>query len=222
MELGGGLMVYMILAVPVIVAGMVLHFKLKEWGKGRWNILPKCLSTWAVVCVGFLGFVSADGGRDMEKSWILAALLLFLLADGFLEIQFFLGMGVFGAGHLLLIIWILRQGAWSLISLPVWAVFLGLSLLLFQKELREGKNHPKIYLMILYPAILMGMAALAVVLPWKLGIDYLWAGVGAVLFAVSDLMVGKGFFHKLSRSMNYLALSLYYGGIFFLALMIWV
>ncbi len=213
-------MVCIALAVPVIAAGMVLHFKLKEWGKGKWNILPKCLSTWAVVSIGILGMAQGNGA-ELEKGWILAALLLFLAADALLEVQFFLGAAVFGAGHLLLILWILRQDACSLWSFPVWAVLLGLSLLLFQKELKEGKKDPKIYLLILYPAVLMGMAALAVILPWKLGKEYLCAGIGAVLFAVSDLMVGKGFFHPLSKSMSYLALSLYYGGIFFLSLLLW-
>ena len=210
-----------ILVLPVIIVGMILHFKIKEWGKRRWNILPKCLSTWMIVCTGSLGIWARGDSQGLDKKWILAALVLFLLADGFLEVQFFLGAAVFGAGHLLLILWILRQDACSLWSFPVWAVLLGLSLLLFQKELKEGKKDPKIYLLILYPAVLMGMAALAVILPWKLGKEYLCAGIGAVLFAVSDLMVGKGFFHPLSKSMSYLALSLYYGGIFFLSLLLW-
>lgn len=42
-----------ILVLPVIIVGMILHFKIKEWGKRRWNILPKCLSTWMIVCTGF-------------------------------------------------------------------------------------------------------------------------------------------------------------------------
>ena len=76
--------------------------------------------------------------------------------------------------------------------------------------------------MILYPAVLMGMTAVAVMLPAKLGPDYLRAGIGALLFAVSDLMVGKGFFHKLSKLMSVLALSLYYAGIFCISLITWI
>ena len=179
-----------ILVLPVIIVGMILHFKIKEWGKRRWNILPKCLSTWMIVCTGFLGIWARGDSQGLDKKWILAALVLFLLADGFLEVQFFLGMGVFAAGHLILIGWFLTRGA--------------------------------LYAMILYPAVLMGMTAVAVMLPSKLGPDYLRAAVGAVLFAVSDLMVGKGFFNKLSKPMSVLALSLYYAGIFCIALITWI
>ena len=81
-----------ILVIPVIVAGITLHFKIKEWGKQKWNILPKCLSTWMIVCTGFLGIWARGDSQGLDKKWILAALLLFLLADGLLEVQFFLGL----------------------------------------------------------------------------------------------------------------------------------
>ena len=87
-----------ILVIPVIAAGMTLHFKIKEWGKQKWNILPKCLSTWMIVCTGFLGIWARGDSQGLDKKWILAALLLFLLADGLLEIQFFLGDGSFWSG----------------------------------------------------------------------------------------------------------------------------
>ena len=99
---------------------------------------------------------------------------------------------------------------------------MGVSLYLFRRELRGARENPKLYAMILYPAVLMGMTAVAVMLPSKLGPDYLRAAVGAVLFAVSDLMVGKGFFNKLSKPMGVLALSLYYAGIFCIALITWI
>ena len=215
-------MVWMVLAVPVIVTGMILHFKLKEWGRQKWNILPKCLSTWMVVCTGIMGIWTAGDRQGMHKTWILAALVLFLLADGFLEVQFFLGMGVFAAGHLILIVWFLEKGNYSGLSFVLWIVFLGLALLLFRRELEQGKQNPKLYIMILYLAVLMGMAAIAVMLPWQLDSTYSWAAAGAVLFSVSDMMVGKSFFHKLSKPADYLALSLYYTGIFCFSMMTWM
>ena len=211
-----------ILVIPVIAAGITLHFKIKEWGKQKWNILPKCLSTWMIVCTGFLGIWARVDIQGLDKKWILAALLLFLLADGLLEIQFFLGMGVFGAGHLILIGWFLTRGAYTPVSFFWWLLFMGISLYIFRRELEGGKENPWLYAMILYPAVLMGMTAVAVMLPAKLGPDYLRAGIGALLFAVSDLMVGKGFFHKLSKPMSVLALSLYYAGIFCISLITWI
>ena len=145
-----------------------------------------------------------------------------MLADGLLEVQFFLGMGVFGAGHLILIGWFLTRGAYTPVSFFWWLLFMGISLYIFRRELEGGKENPWLYAMILYPAVLMGMTAVAVMLPAKLGPDYLRAGIGALLFAVSDLMVGKGFFHKLSKPMSVLALSLYYAGIFCISLITWI
>lgn len=76
--------------------------------------------------------------------------------------------------------------------------------------------------MILYPAVLMAMTAVAVTLPFIAGAEYTWAAVGAVLFSVSDMMVGKNFFGKLPKKLDYCALSLYYAGIFCLSMMTWV
>lgn len=214
--------IWAVLVIPVIAAGMILHFKIKEWGYGRWNILPKCLSTWMVVCTGILGLWARGDGEGMGKTWILAALVLFLLADGFLELNFFVGMGVFGVGHLLLVGWFLARGVYSPISLLIWLLFMGASLWLFRKELFGGQKNPMLYAMILYPAILMGMAAIAVMLPFQLGNFYIWTAVGALLFVVSDMMVGKGFFRKLSKTADYTALSLYYMGIFCLSMITWM
>ena len=149
-------------------------------------------------------------------------MLLFLLADGLLEVQFFLGMGVFGAGHLILIGWFLTRGALYSCKFFLVAAFYGNFPVYLSQGVRRGKRKSWLYAMILYPAVLMGMTAVAVMLPSKLGPDYLRAAVGAVLFAVSDLMVGKGFFNKLSRPMSVLALSLYYAGIFCISLITWI
>lgn len=211
-----------ILVIPVIAIGMILHFKIREWGKKKWNILPKCLSTWMIVCTGFLGIWARGDSQGLDKKWILAALILFLIADGLLEVQFFGGMGVFGAGHLILIGWFLTRGAYTPVSFFWWLLFMGGSLFIFRMELKGSRENPWLYAMILYPAVLMGMTAVAVMLPVKLGPDYLRAGIGALLFAVSDLMVGKGFFHKLTKSMSVLALSLYYAGIFCISLITWI
>lgn len=209
------------LALPAIIAGMILHRKAEAWGKSNWAILPKCLSTWMIVGNAILGIWAAGDRGGLDKKWILAALILFLMADGFLQVSFFAGMAVFGAGHLVLIAWFLTRGAFHPISILWWILFLGGALLLFRREMERGREKPLLYAMLLYPAVLMGMTAIAVTLPSMLGADYLWAAAGAVLFAVSDLMVGKGFFRKLSPPADALALGLYYAGIFCISMMTW-
>lgn len=68
----------------------------------------------------------------------------------------------------------------------------------------------------------MGMTSIAVMLPLQRGREYLFVAAGAVLFSISDMMVGKSFFHKLSKPADYLALTLYYSGIFCFSLFLWM
>ncbi|MBS6195007.1 MAG: hypothetical protein KH828_05450 [Clostridiales bacterium] len=211
---------WMAAVLPVIVAGGTMHFKMKEQSDKRWNILPKCLATWMMVCTAAVGVFQF--GSDPSGKWILAAMVLFLIADGCLELHFFLGMGVFAAGHLALIIWLALQGHFTLAAIPVWCVCMAGTLILFRRELSRGKEDPRFYLMILYPAVLMAMTAVAVTLPFVAGQEYLWAAVGAFLFSVSDMMVGKSFFGKLPAKLHYWALALYYCGIFCLSMVTWM
>ena len=215
------LWLWCVICIPVMLGCMSMHFKLKEWEKKPWNIIPKCLCTWMVVCTGVLGIRIMGNQQGMEKIWLLAALMLFLLADALLEVQFLAGMAVFGIGHGGLIFWFLGKAALNWKSLVLWVLLWGLALFLFRKELHQGKKNPKLYLMTLYPGVLMGMTSIAVTLPRQLGREYLFAAIGAVLFSISDMMVGKGFFKKLSKPVDYTALSLYYSGIFCFALMMW-
>lgn len=212
-------MLWIVTAVPVITAGAVLHFKLRESVGGKWNILPKCLATWMIFCTALAGILLKDSTSD--TGWIVAALGFFLVADGLLELQFFAGMAVFALGHLLLIGWFVGQKQYTPVSFLVWIVLMALMLRLFGKELSGGKERPTLYLMLLYPAVLMAMASLAVALPFTAGVSYTWMAVGAVLFTASDMFVGKGFFHKLPKRLDHLALGMYYSGIFCLALGVW-
>ena len=210
---------WMATVIPVIGAGGILHFRLKAALQGRWNILPKCLATWMAVCTALAGILRNKG--EEQTGMILAALILFLLADALLELQFFAGMAVFAAGHLLLIIWFAGRGHHTGWNVLLWALLLAASDWVFRKELSRGKEHPGLYLMILYPAVLMAMVSMALTMPFMLGAEYLWAAAGAVLFGISDLMVGKGFFKKLPGRLDFLALAMYYCGIFCLGMITW-
>ena len=86
------LWLWCVICIPVILGCMSMHFKLKEWDKKPWNIVPKCLCTWMVVCTGILGIRFAGNQQGMEKIWLLTALIFFLFADALLEVQFFIGI----------------------------------------------------------------------------------------------------------------------------------
>lgn len=206
---------WMMTAIPVMISGTVLHFRLK----GRLNILPKCLATWMAVCTALEGML-----RHPDQSgsiWMVLAMVLFLLSDALLELQFFAGMAGFAAGHLMLLVWLAGLGTFQGVNLILWAALMAGALWVFRRELTGGRKHPGICLMLLYPAVLMGMISMAVTLPFRNGPGFLWGAAGAVLFGVSDMMVGKSYFRKLPLSMDYLALGLYYCGIYCLAMTTW-
>lgn len=210
---------WMAVVLPVIFSGGLLHCKMKEQKKKVWNLIPKCLPTWMMVCTAIMGVVQFH--QRENDSWILIAMVLFLLADAFLEIRFFLGMGVFAAGHLCLIVWFLQEGHFTLAYLPIWILGMLAMILVFRKELEKGKEDPRLYLMLLYPAVLMGMMAMAVCLPFTAGSRYWWIAIGSVMFVISDMMVGKNFFGHLSEKLGFWALLLYYFGILGIAMMTW-
>lgn len=218
-ETSMGYIFWMAVVVPVIFTGARLHCKMKEQKDKRWNLIPKCLPTWLMVCTAFAGIWQFQ--KREEDLWIFAAMILFLLADALLEIHFFLEMGVFAAGHLALIIWLLIQGHFTFAYVPVWVAGMLLMIWVFRKELERGKEDHRLYLMLLYPAVLMGMMAMAVCLSFTAGKSYGWIAVGSVLFVISDMMVGKKFFGKLPEKLEFGALILYYFGIFCISMMTW-
>lgn len=211
---------WILITAPVIASGTALHNKMKEQSDKRWVILPKCLATWMMVCTALLGTFQFGTGKS--SGWILAAMVLFLIADGLLELRFFPGMAMFAAGHLALIIWFILQRHFTVISVPVWITGMAVVLWLFRKELSGAKEEPKLYLMILYAAVLIGMTAIAVTLPFTAGKTYGWAAAGAVMFSMSDMMVGKNFFKRLPKKLDHWGLRLYYAGIFCLSMMTWM
>jgi uncharacterized membrane protein YhhN len=211
---------WMAAAIPVIAAGCVLHLKLGKETDKKWNILPKCLSTWMIVCTAAVGIY--QHGIENQTRWIMFALFLFFLADGLLEIHFFTGMAFFAAGHLIITGWFIRQGHFTVASVPVWCVLMLGAAYAFRKELENRKRYPYIYLMLFYSAVLMAMVSIALTLPFMEGEHYIWPAVGAALFGISDMFVGKKFFGKSPPCLDFLALPMYYCGIFCLAMTTWV
>lgn len=129
---------WMVVVLPVIAAGGIMHFKMKEQSDKKWNILPKCLATWMMVCTAALGVFQF--GTSDSAGWILAAMVLFLIADACLEIHFFLGMGVFAAGHVALIVWFCMQGYFTMVSVPVWGICMAVTLVLFRRSFPKERR----------------------------------------------------------------------------------
>ena len=147
------------------------------------------------------------GGKSPWESLLFWGLAACCAADCVLEIHFVSGMAAFGAAHVLFIVWILQQGEPVWYSVLVWAALYGITAFLYRKIIPTlGK---KLLPFLLYPAVLMAMASLALVLPFTVGSRYWTAAVGALVFAVSDLLVAKGVLVGNSRACQHFTLALY-------------
>lgn len=131
-----------------------------------------------------------------ERRWLVAALLLSAAGDFFLAVPwwkpaFVFGLGSFLVAHLCFIatLWPLRGGVtagrWVLIAALV-AAILGMLTRFWPKLVSAGMTVPVIVYMVVLGA--MVWAALLARLPT------VWTALGALLFAVSDGMIGVGRF----------------------------
>ncbi len=131
-----------------------------------------------------------------ERRWLVAALLLSAAGDFFLAIPwwkpaFVCGLGSFLVAHLCFIgaLWPLRgntaRGRLLLIGM-LGVGFVGMLIRFWPKLVAEGMTVPVVvYMSVL--AVMVSMALLA-------RLPTVWTAVGALLFAVSDGMIGVGRF----------------------------
>lgn len=202
--------------LPVMAACCWIYIWMRENGQQKRGLPAKCGVTWLVVCTAAIGLTSK--GVYPLKSLIFWALLLFLAADALLELYFAAGLLAFGGGHLLLMLWLFGREAPTAASLVIWVVIAGLVVTGFWPEIVSCRRDKKKLLVFLYPAAVAAMVSAAVVLPVNHGMRYLPAAVGAVLFAVSDYILGKRHFGEICAGLNRAALVLYYLGILLIAL----
>ena len=146
-------------------------------------------------------------GKPFWESLLFWGLAACCAADCVLELHFVSGMAAFGAAHVLFILSILQAGKPVWVSIPLWLVLYGITAFLYRKIIPTLGN--KLVPFLLYPAVLMAMASLALVLPFTAGERYWPSAIGALVFAVSDLLVAKGVLVGNSRSCQHFTLALY-------------
>ena len=207
---------WLIGVLPVMAVCCWIYIWMRENGQRKRGLPAKCGVTWLVVCTAVIGLTS--GGIYPLRSLIFWALLLFLAADALLELYFAAGLLAFGGGHLMLMLWLFGQETPAAASLVIWLVIVGLVAMGFWPEMASCRREKKKLLVFLYPAAVAAMVSAAVVLPANHGMHYLPAAVGAVLFAVSDYILGKRHFRGISVRLDRAALVLYYLGILMIAL----
>lgn len=211
-----------VMMLPGMAAGTGAYFLMKYRMESRWKILAKCMVTWMAVCTAAAGVLQR--GENPFLSLIFWAMVLFMTADGLLEVYFPAGAAVFGLGHVFLILWYFEKGGFRFETAEIFAVlFLGVSAL-FRKEKRDlldRKKYLQVIGLYLYLVFLMAMVSMAVLLPVPLGKEGILPAAGASAFAVSDMMVGKNALTGLPRRVNDFALILYYAAVTCIALVTW-
>lgn len=206
-------LIWAALSLPLVAAFFAVYAATRPLGVSLWRSAAKCGATFVAVATAVLG--AALYGRGAAGWLLVLALALCCAADFLIERSFAAGVAVFGLAHAAFIAYILRAAR------PVWASLpLGLALflaagILFYRELRAlgGKGAA----LLLYPAVLAAMTALAAALPFTAGPRYGVFALGAAAFAVSDVFVAKDALSGATDRQRNGALLLYYLAVYAMA-----
>ncbi|MCI9553204.1 MAG: hypothetical protein HFE94_06710 [Acutalibacter sp.] len=211
------LLTYSCLALPLWGALFALYFILRGAKLARESLIAKCAASF--LAVGSAGLALCLGGENPLTQPVFWFFLLCTAADALLELQFVLGMLVFGGAHVCLVVWLwglAPVGPWSL---AVWAAaYLGAAWL-FRKELPTLGRLTLPFC--LYPALLGASLALGVVLPFTVGAEYWPLAVGTACFFVSDMMVAKGELSHLPDFWHKPVMLLYWAALYLIAAPLW-
>ncbi len=211
--------VYSWVALPLWACCFALYFILR--GKrelARQSLIAKCAGSF--LAVGSCGIALYLKGQPPFLQPVFWFFLLCTAADALLELQFVLGMLLFGAGHICLLVWLFGIASPTLWSLVLWAAAYALTALLFRRELPGLKGALLPFL--LYPAILCATLALSLPLPFLMGWKFTPAALGALCFFISDLMVAKeqlsGGYSRYQKPI----MLLYWGALYLFSASIWL
>ena len=194
----------LLLAFPAVILFAVLfplYFRLKWRGEHAQSVIVKALCTLVPVTLclngclvgGFVGFW-----------WLLGGLTLCLVGDVAIEKNLFAGMGA--------------RPQW--LAVPVFLVLYAAAAFLFRKRFRDMGE--RLVPFVLYAAVILAMLSMALCLPTYPGTMVL-AG-GACLFAVSDLTLARNILNaeRCTKRSEAISLAFYYGGLYLIALSVWI
>ncbi len=205
--------IWVAVSLLVMTAFFVIYAQTRPLGVTLWRSVAKCGATFMAVATAAFGVVLHDRG---PRGWLLVlALALCCAADFALERSFAAGVTGFALAHAVFIAYMLctTRPVWG--SLPIGILLFAVCGLLFWRELHAlgGKGAA----MLLYPAVLAAMAALAVALPFTVGPRYWFFAIGAVAFVVSDVFVAKDVLVGAPDVERNGALLLYYAAVYVMA-----
>lgn len=202
----------------LMALGTTLYFYFQYHDKKALSLFWKSFASGMMVLLCGVGL--AGQGLPFWGSLLFWGLAACCVADCVLELHFIAGMGAFGTAHVLFILWIITAASPVWQSIIIWIVLYGITGILYRKIIPTLGN--KLVPFLLYPAVLMAMAAMALMLPFTAGSRYWTAAAGALVFAVSDLLVAKGVLVGNSRVCQHFTLALYNVALLGLALAGWL
>lgn len=213
------LALFSLIAIPFALSNGILYGQMKIKKFGRWDIIAKCSGSLIyVVSAGLALYFRGENPFLNPAMWFP---ILCTIADGLLELSFIPGMLVFGAAHVLLIVWMLPKTQWLWLTLVIWAVFMLLAYILYRNHIREKGRHALFY--VLYAALLIASLAVAVSLALSNdGLSYNLLAAGAILFFISDMFVAKGHFAKNRPWQGALIMTTYWGALYLISSSLWL
>ena len=210
--------------LPLLVMALCWHeyFVLRGKNRRMLRIGFKCTATLMAGVTAFTGLLEA--GEMPLLSPVFWGIMFCMLGDGLLAIHFVSGMAAFGVAHFCLIGWIYglygMTGGIAPVTLVIWVLAYAGTVWAFRGHIRKLGKAKIAFL--LYPAVLMAMAAMAATFPFRFGLRAWSIAAGGVLFAVSDLFVAKGVFSGISLAWDKFALAIYYLAVYCFALTMWL
>ncbi|GAA1746664.1 lysoplasmalogenase [Aeromicrobium alkaliterrae] len=186
---------------PLFGVVAVVHLVLLAADASPWDSITKCLAAPLLI-----GWVLTSGAPR-----ILALALLFCLGgDFFLELDglFLAGMGSFALAHVCFITWFVRHGAVErLRANPLLVVGLAVAAVAIVVSVWSGIDDPVVRAVLPFYALLLSGTAATALVTERL------AGVGAVLFLVSDALIALTVFDRVgTTAVTHVAIMVLYLG----------
>lgn len=207
---------------PLILAGVILlaFMPLYLYSKNKWSmpvqLTLKAVSTMLCVCVA-LGYNAGTGFQELDATLILIGLVLCVVGDVMLEINFPIGGGFFFLGHVAYVAAFVSRGlsAWSILALAICAGFVAPVYVRYRSRMPAHLRLPVAGYGI--ALCMLGAAALPQVFT-QYSTRSLLGALGAGLFIASDLTLCRNLLEKLGFKHQYISLGMYYMGQLLLAL----
>lgn len=197
-----------------------LFFKYKYKEKNGLSVVFKCAATAAAVVLAVFGAIVQNNGH----AWLLCAgLAVCAVADGVISASFLAGLFCFLGAHILLIASFLTASPFRPLSVLLFAFGMVVLIVVLRTLRRNGIKNKMIAPGAAYFTVILCMVSLAVPIAYTTEIrngvpEGLFAAVGALLFMASDILLARNSLIRYSRRNDIISLSVYYLGIYFLAL----